>query len=536
MYKFTKKILLGVLGFFLFNSIAFGIETEFKNSLMKIELNKANENAYVINLYTKSKFIEPIKIIKKSDLNYYILLPETKNESSRISGFGTEIRNISTNVYPYAGQDVKNGYVKINIDTTKPLDFKINIKNFELEKKALNESTIVSNEVDEVNKKEAEAPVQKKNSTSSIDKNIQLKPKKPIKNENLEISSENAIKIEDVVRQEVEQAKKDALRPQQEILEEYEQNFDVIAQENTKQEVMVLTEEELNELEQIAGEKITQKKDKESYLLKKKISNKLKQYGISLKEFTCMLLVFLFSLIFVLKVLTKKTPKVGLKNKVDLTEKEIKPSYQLRQKQEVKNDGQYFVFDKNVKQIGFCDSTVDTIDKNYELSTYEPELKNRYERKEEFSNKTNTSEYDIIQKILKEDTFIDLPANVSPIKKVETQKPKTQEQIKTQQIKPKKEETKKQQNIEPQVLSSVEIAPERGFMCVLYNNNINLLGYIFDDVFPLYNFKTQKLENYDIKFRLSEKDDKYAHFIVKIADAKMLVKVSKSQMVMEVLL
>ena len=33
------------------------------------------------------------------------------------------------------------------------------------------------------------------------------------------------------------------------------------------------------------------------------------------------------------------------------------------------------------------------------------------------------------------------------------------------------------------------------------------MGYIFDDVFPLYNFKRAKLENYDIKFRLSEKDD-----------------------------
>ena len=86
------------------------------------------------------------------------------------------------------------------------------------------------------------------------------------------------------------------------------------------------------------------------------------------------------------------------------------------------------------------------------------------------------------------------------------------------------------------MLSSVEIAPERGFMCVSYNDNISLMGYIFDDVFALYNFKAQKLENYDIKFRLSEKDDKLARFIVKVADTKMLVKVTKSAMVMEVLL
>lgn len=533
MYKFTKKVLFGVLGLSLFNSVAFGIEAEFKNSLMKIELNKANENAYIVNLYTKNNFIEPIKIIKKSDLNYYILLPETKNESTRITGFGTDIRNISTNVYPYAGQDVKNGYVKINIDTTKPLDFKINIKNFESDKKTLNESAIASSEASKANKKEVVTSAQKKNSISSIDKNVQLKPKKPVKKEDSEILTKNTVKIEEAVRQEIERVRQEALIPQQEILEEYEQDFDDAIQENVEENITP-TGEELNELKQIAGEEVLQNK-KDNCLLRKKIANKLAQYGISLKEFACMLLALLLSLIFMIKVLAKKTIKVGIKNKVDLIEKETRPSFQLRQKEEVKNDGQYFVFDKNVKQIGFCDPALDVVNKNYELSSYEPELKNKYERTENFSNKTNANEYDIIQKILKEDTFIDLPANVSPIKKVNVQKPKIQQQAKIEQSKAKKQEPK-QQTTEPQVLSSVEIAPERGFMCVLYNDNISLIGYIFDDVFPLYNFKTQKLENYDIKFRLSEKDDKHAHFIVKIANTKMLIRVSKSQMVMEVLL
>ena len=86
------------------------------------------------------------------------------------------------------------------------------------------------------------------------------------------------------------------------------------------------------------------------------------------------------------------------------------------------------------------------------------------------------------------------------------------------------------------MLSSVEIAPERGFMCVSFNDNINLMGYIFDDVFALYNFKTPKLENYNIKFRLSEKDDKSASFIVKVDKTKMLIKVTKSYMSLEVVM
>ena len=73
-------------------------------------------------------------------------------------------------------------------------------------------------------------------------------------------------------------------------------------------------------------------------------------------------------------------------------------------------------------------------------------------------------------------------------------------------------------------------------MCVSYNDNISFMGYIFDDVFALYNFKQPKLENYDIKFRLSEKDDKAADFIVKVDKIKMLIRVTKSSMGLEVVL
>ena len=62
------------------------------------------------------------------------------------------------------------------------------------------------------------------------------------------------------------------------------------------------------------------------------------------------------------------------------------------------------------------------------------------------------------------------------------------------------------------------------------------MGYIFDDVFPLYNFKQPKLENYDIKFRLSEKDDRGANFIVKIGNTRLLTRVTKSSMNLEVVM
>lgn len=529
MYKFTNKVLLGVLGFAFSSSLAFALDAEFKNSLMKIELNKANDGAYIVNLYTKNKFSEPVKVIKKSDLNYYILLPETKNESTRTTSNGGEIRSISTNVYPYAGQDIKNGYVKINIDTTRPLEFKVNVKNFESTPKTAQNTTVAQNEIKKEVKKEITSS-EKKNSTSSTSKK-ELKQDTSTSKTKVEPP-----KIEEVIQQEVEKAKEEIKNQEQEELSESSE-LEETYEEN------IIAQEDLAEIEQIVNGKKEDKKHNFS-ILKQKIATKLSQYGISFKEFTFMLIAFIFSFIFMLIILTRKTTHVRLKSKADLAEKEIKPNFNTAQKQEIKNDGQYFVFDKSVKQIGFCDPSTSAIRKNYELSSYEPELKNKYTRNINPANRKFESEYDIIQKILKEDTFIDLPATTQVV----ANKPKQQEppkeiqqvsapieQKKVETKAPKKEE-KKVEISEPTILSSVEIAPERGFMCVSYNDNISLMGYIFDDVFALYNFKAQKLENYDIKFRLSEKDDKLARFIVKVMDTKMLIKVTKSEMIMEVIL
>jgi hypothetical protein len=60
------------------------------------------------------------------------------------------------------------------------------------------------------------------------------------------------------------------------------------------------------------------------------------------------------------------------------------------------------------------------------------------------------------------------------------------------------------------------------------------MGYIFDDIFALYNFKQPKLEDYNIKFRMSEKTKQGANFLVRIGKSKMLISVTKSSMNLEV--
>ena len=89
-----------------------------------------------------------------------------------------------------------------------------------------------------------------------------------------------------------------------------------------------------------------------------------------------------------------------------------------------------------------------------------------------------------------------------------------------------------EQYIEPTVLSSAEIAPNRGFMVIERQGTKALFGYIYEDVFLLYQFR-EFISDYAIKFRISEKQDSKTFFIVKVDKFKLLVKVTNSQMKLE---
>ena len=103
-------------------------ENTYQNSLQKVELVKATDGTYNVNLYTQKKYNAPVKVVKKSDLNYYILLPETSNSVGKLPVVGSDIRAIDTKTYAYP-EVAENGYTKININTSKPLNFNVSVKN-----------------------------------------------------------------------------------------------------------------------------------------------------------------------------------------------------------------------------------------------------------------------------------------------------------------------------------------------------------------------------------------------------------------------
>ena len=545
---FNKMFISALVLFSVVNSVI-SAESEYKNSLMKVELLKQNENSYNINLYTQKKFLEPVKVIKKSDLNYYILLPETKNTASETLIPKTDIRSVSINLYPYMGQEVNNGYTKININTTKPINFNINVK--QLSQNNIKKNTLAKNtqKTPNENKKQANLnTAQKKNqnfskSSKSIKPSVKKQekiekqetkkeqPKKQVQNKKInktdDTKNEPSLKTAPVLIPEPFEDENNQLQVQEENIE----NIEAEIIDNTKNDKIINEQKPDNFIDSF--KKTLYQKYPSIYNLKQKIKNKFALLNISLKNFILMISASFLTFIFILFILTRKqNTTIKLKNKKDLFEKYQEPNISKQTTPKKQNRGEYFVFDKNIKQTRL--NTSSPKKKNYELSCYDPDLRLNYKKDKnvKYDLSQDESDYDIIQKILKDDSFLDYETEKKPVVS-NVQKPK-------QIQKPKIEKTKKQAPIKKEarldILSSVEIAPQRGFICVSYNNDINLLGYIFDDVFPLYNFKRPKLDDYDIKFRLTDKDDKGASFIVKIDNVKMVIRATKNSMNLEVLI
>lgn len=99
---------------------------EFKNMLVDLEIGRAGEDTYKVNLKTEVPYPDEIKIVKKSDYNYYILLAETYSLIKTTKSQGT-IKSIKVDTYPYAEQNFENGFTKVTFNTTRPVEFIVSL-------------------------------------------------------------------------------------------------------------------------------------------------------------------------------------------------------------------------------------------------------------------------------------------------------------------------------------------------------------------------------------------------------------------------
>ncbi len=725
MIKVFNKTINILIALVFIGGLAFGIEAEYKNSLIRVELTKTNEDSYKIDLYTQKKYTEPLKVVKKNDLNYYILLPETNNSPSKKSVNSADIKSLSTNLYPYAGADINNGYTKIEINTNKPINFTVSAKSTQSQKTAQTQTTGQKTAQTTPKKEPATTVAQKQPANIKPKKEVGEKiaqsnktvAKEPIKKETAPKKQETkkeVVKVEPAKKEVQKPVEKKATKPvevQKPTVEKKEVK-ETTKKETPKEPVQLpetfkspdlnsAVQEEIKTEETVEPQQVddviddysnpvvednpysyndnfltTTKAAIEPY--KNKLSNKLNQMNLDLKDAVFIgviaLLMFLFLVVLLVKK-PKKEPKIKRKSAlVEPKAEEVKPQVekvaatpveQPKQpeinKPEVQEAQNNIVHQKTATPPPYKEFLADetpqkqneSIANNYPSSQSEtpvnniskstldrfrtleesakkphstpqvqPEVRpqvqiqpqvspqpqiqpqiqpqtkpqiqpgvqpqtqtpqptptmptipvlpsepayNRvqqpkqpihkptlpttvtesyerlsYEPKINTINQTNvqktpqTSQYrpfkpdiiddtqqenEIIQKILQEDTFVEIEP----------------QEFKYEQ--PKKFERKPSFETEtfeePKVISKIEIAPNRGFMCVSYKNNINLMGYIHDDVFALYNFQTSQLKDYNIRFRMTEKTDKGANFIVKIDSVKMLIAVTRSSMNLEV--
>ena len=540
--KVFNGIVIGLFAFFILSTCAFAINIEYKNSLSKVELCKVSNDTYTINLYTAKQFLDPVQVVKKNDLNYYILLPETQSSSPEISAKNPEIRYVTATLYPYAGQDVNNGYTKITIATSKPINFDVNIKNSTQE--SVLQSTLPPVPLSQLSQTDK---IQKKNLQNPRHADIKAAAAAKIKTD----ENETPLKTVSIPKTSAEQkAETKKERPIELVLNKAILNNDEYIEQVTIGQTMSSVNTDITAIkdtkdviqdEAVEGENLkdnSMPQVEQNNLNKSSVTefiyNIIHKSNVNVDGIIFMLVFGFIVFCMTLFILTRKPKQdIKIKSRINLANKNSSNAFVKE------NNAKYFDFG-NKEQTLLTNTFGTNIKKNYQLTDYEPEFKESKGAEVYSVAKSKTknpdSEYEIIQKILKEDDNMGITDSeyntMEYINNEEKQEKKQQETAITSPI--------AKDNIimetEPQVLSKVEIAPEKGFMCVSYNNNISLIGYIYDDVFALYNFKRTNLEAYEIKYRFSDKDAYGENYIVKVNNTKVVINVGKNSMQLQVVM
>ena len=588
-----KKFLLILLGIVTLNLCAFAIESDFKNSLLKVDYVKTGNDSYNIRLFTQKPYGEPIKVIKKTNTSYYILLPETFHSVGSVAPFG-DIKSTEIKLFPYAGQDLNNGYTKISIYTSKPLNIKtqlnsstksvapsINAKDLAKLDSAFNKNQTSNEQAqrqaqikaqqeaqrqaqlkaqqarEAAQKAEAQRQAQLKaqqeaqrqaqlkaqqeaqrqaQARAQAQKEAQLKAQQEAQRQaqlkaqqareaaqKAEAQRQAQIKAQQAreAAQKAEAQRQAQLKAQQEAQRQVQLKAQQEAQQNTQEtsktnsnnlqvsqeaaqayyrkqgqgsseEKKSQTESDINKAPQDINTEnvvtqdivnpqdiekipeISEKINQKSYtkIIKNKLSFFKPYYYVICDNFTLFITLAIALIGIILLIAISKSKKKGTSKTMNCEQ----PS-------------------ENEKK-----SSIENLTKEIN-ETYKTGLE------EELSNKAEQEAQAF------KDEFKDLME--------QNEQQKAPEPVKEDE-----------QYEEPQVISSVEIAPMRGFMIIETQGVKALFGYIHDDVFLLYQFR-EFISNYDIKYRISEKQIDKTFFIVKIDKFKLLIKVTNTSMRLE---
>ena len=533
-----KKILLILLGIVTLNLCAHAIESDFKNSLLKVDYVKTGADSYNIRLFTQKPYSEPIKVIKKTNTNYYILLPETFHSIGSVAPTG-DIKSTEVKLFPYAGQDLNNGYTKINIFTSKPLNItaqlnsskgavapSIDPKKLSQLDSAFNTKQAQANEA----QRQAQYAAQQKQlaAQQEAQRQAQLKAQQEAQ---ARAAAQRQAQIK--AQQEAQaraQAQQEAQRQAQLKAQQEAQ-----ARAQAQREAQARAQQEAQRQAQIKAqqEAQTQRKVQDTNNLEVLDNAGIKyEQDANEKKFDTESI--------------NETPIESLnQDKQDTISQDLNDSQELNNlpaqnfdtivkiKNIIKNKFSfvkpyYYIVKDNL--ILFSAIAIAFIGILLLVAIGKNKKKGTVETMESQNNSNQTDKKDEDIETIETNIF-NTPMQTqnadenNSISFVEESKefPSEKEAI---------EETKEEEYVEPEIISSVEIAPNRGFMIIEQQGTKALFGYIYDNVYLLYQFR-EFVSNYEIKFRISEKQENRTFFIVIIDNIKLLVRVTNSSMKLE---
>ena len=554
------------MGIVTFGTCAFSIESDFKNSLLKVDLVKYGSNDYNVKLYTQKPYSEPVKVIKKTNTSYYMLLPETFHSVGSVSPVG-DIKNVEVKLFPYAGQDLNNGYTKITIYTTKPVNISPKISttsgsvapSIDTKKLAQLDSAFNTKQA-QIQAKQRQAQyeanqkqIQRQKALEAQKKAQQIEAQKKAQAEaqrkaQLEAQKKEQIEAQKKAQQ-IEAQRKAQLEAQKRAQEEAQRKAQLEAQKKAQLEAQKREQEEKLRQEKASQQQAAKIQQKTTPVTQKApsakpiatveeiqtehtdiINKEIKQPQEEQKELNENI---------VTEDITNAPEINESANMTDsIEEQNTKVSFIeiLKDKLSPLKPYYYIIIDNPILVIASLVAFIGIImlvilNKNQKKGL----LKNMNEDKTtadtekidlEALGEVDTTTNPLIQNDKNDEiqSFADVTDNLS-----NSDNPEYEIQQSETAVKSLEEE---EPYIEPEVLSSVEIAPNRGFMVIERQGVKAVFGYINEDVFLLYQFR-EYLSDSSIKFRISEKQEDKTFFIVKVDKFKLLIRVTNVSMRLE---
>ena len=546
------------MGIVVFGSCAFSIESDFKNSLLKVDLVKCGSNDYNVRLYTQKPYSEPVKIIKKTNTSYYMLLPETFHSVGSISPVG-DIKNVEVKLFPYAGQDLNNGYTKITIYTTKPVNISPKISTASGSVAPSIDTKKLAQLDSAFNTKQAQIQARERQAQYEANQK-QIQQQKALEAQRAaQAEAQRKAQLEAQKRAQIEaQRKAQQLEAQKRAQIEAQRKAQRLeAQKRAQAEAQKRAQEE-----KLRQQRALQNQIKPQQSVKPAAKPVQKQAPAVQKQAPAV-------------QKTATAPKVTVEQK---PQEQAKPTVQQEPQQETQETTQNVVTEDitNNPEINEPVTIPDAIDEQStkvsfieilkdKLSPLKPYyyiiidnpiliiaslvaligiimllLLNKNQKKgqnkdmPEDKTLTDTTEKIDLETLKEADTTTNPLIENNTQDEVQSFKDEFKDLAMDVQISetPISTMEKEEPYIEPEVLSSVEIAPNRGFMVIDRQGVKALFGYIEDDVFLLYQFR-EYLSDSSIKYRISEKQDDKTFFIVKVDKFKLLVRVTNKLMRLE---